>query len=93
MARVVGEAGRLVLVDTDQSSVSVSAEPFAVSLTDVVLFRKLGSFTEFEQVAVDRGAMSADELTRWRTTLQQAADDGTFFGSVTIGIAVGTVPG
>jgi hypothetical protein len=64
--------------------------PFAI--TDYALARQIGQWDAVEREALRSGNITADEVQRWRTYLDDADRDGVFFASASVCVGVGRVP-
>jgi ubiquinone/menaquinone biosynthesis C-methylase UbiE len=67
----------------------VTCEMISAYFTDYAMVRVLFMLDAVEPAALKAGVISADELGRWRTSLQSAAENGTFFCSESMILAVG----
>jgi ubiquinone/menaquinone biosynthesis C-methylase UbiE len=70
----------------------VTVEPRSLVIHDLAFLRHAGLLDALEREAVDAGAVSEDEVTRFRTDLEAAAANATLFGYVTVIYAAGTKP-
>jgi SAM-dependent methyltransferase len=59
----------------------VTLEVWPVVMTDYRLARKMMRLDQIEQVALDAGVVEAEELQRWRASLERAAAVDGFFAS------------
>ncbi|MCA9708190.1 MAG: methyltransferase domain-containing protein [Myxococcales bacterium] len=57
----------------------VAVEPYPLVVTDYGMLRQVDVFDRLEQVAVDFGVITEDELRRWHESLQRAEDEERFF--------------
>lgn len=60
--------------------------------TDYGMLRQVDVLDRLEQLAVDRGVVTRDELERWHASLEQAQDEGTFFGLAVLVTVAGRKP-
>lgn len=68
----------------------ITIEPHPVPTSDLGLLRLAVQLDVLEETAVGEGLLSHEEVQRWRTSLNSAAETGTLFGYVTFIIASGT---
>lgn len=88
-----GYAGRhLYRLFRRQQLVDVAVELFPIPVINYELARYLVRLDASEQEALKAGLISEAELERWQSSLQQAAAEGSFFGSVSMIIASGRKP-
>ena len=77
-----GYAGRqLYRLFKQQALADVAAEMIAGHFTDYAFLRQMSVVDRMEQAAVAAGVITADELSRWRASLERAAAADAFFGS------------
>jgi hypothetical protein len=67
----------------------VTCEIITGYFTNYGLVRFMFMLDEVEPAAVESGVISAEELSRWRTSLETAARGGYFFCSESMVLAVG----
>lgn len=67
----------------------VGVELFPIAVTNYEMARYLGRLDASEQEALTSGLIAEAELERWRASLEHAAAEGIFFGSVSMIIATG----
>ncbi len=78
-----GYAGRqLYRLFQRQDLTEITVEMYPLFSTDYAFAREGTRLDEVEREALNRGAISSEELHRWHTDLEQAATEGIFFGSV-----------
>ena len=63
-----------------------------LALTDYALARQFAFLDEIECIALTADSFTDEEIQSWRTYLEQADVNGTFFGSVNQVMAVGRKP-
>jgi ubiquinone/menaquinone biosynthesis C-methylase UbiE len=71
----------------------IAVEAIAIPFTDYALCRQANFLERVEQEALSGGIVSADELARWRASLEKAAGEGVFFASGSGAIVAGRKPG
>lgn len=68
-------------------------EGFCLTILSHPLFRQLAQLDQAEAEALSAGVISSEELVRWRSGLDQAEADGTFFASCNLILVAGRRPG
>ncbi len=90
---VNGSAGRqLPRLMHAQGLTHVAVEPMPVCTTSLAEMRVIVQMDAVEQIAVERGVITPDELRRWQTSLGHAAATGTFYAHYIIVVAAGKKP-
>jgi ubiquinone/menaquinone biosynthesis C-methylase UbiE len=74
-----------------QNLADISVEIFPVFLTDYAVARQVVALDKVEALALEAGAVTAEELRRWRAGLEQAEADGCFFGSLSVVLVAGCI--
>ena len=88
-----GYSGRqLYRLFKQQKLAEIVAEVHPLVATDYAFARQTALLDEAEHVALTEGVITAEEVQRWRTSLEQADSAGTFFASVNQVMAVGRKP-
>jgi hypothetical protein len=54
--------------------------------------RQVILFDAKEQIALDNGVVTQEEIQRWHASLEQAESQDAFFGSMTLMLVVGQKP-
>ena len=72
-----------------QNLADISFEVFPVATPNYALARHGTQAERNEQEAFKEGVITSDELLRWRTNLQQADSEGTYFSSVNLMLFAG----
>ncbi len=67
-------------------------ELLAIPVTDYKTLRESLMLDKLEALAREIGAMTQEELERWRRSLESAAAEGTFFASATQVMVAGCKP-
>lgn len=70
----------------------VTVEAHAVVMTDYGLARFITRMDAIEDLALDTGRVSREQLIRWRHALTAIAESGAFYGATTLVVAAGRVP-
>ena len=70
----------------------VEVEAITACLTDYPLARYLMGADQVEQKALEQHVLDHRQLEEWRVTLQQAHENGDFFGTLTLVLARGVKP-
>jgi hypothetical protein len=88
-----GYSGRqLYRLFKGQGLESLVVEAFALPILSYPLARQLGRYDEAEREALSSGAVSAEEIQRFRAGLEQAVAEGTFFSMARMVMVGGRVP-
>lgn len=72
--------------------VDINIEMFPLHTTDYALARYIADLDETEQRAAEEGIVTHSELDSWHRDLENAADEGIFFASVSVVMVVGQKP-
>ena len=79
-----GYAGRqLYRLLRNQGLEEVRVELFGLPFTDLETMARGARFDELERLALETGVVDGEEIARWREGLERAAEEGTFYGSLT----------
>lgn len=70
----------------------ISFELFPIAVTNYQTLRKSARFEQLESLALEIGAITPQELERWRMSLESAAAEGTLFASATQILVAGCKP-
>jgi ubiquinone/menaquinone biosynthesis C-methylase UbiE len=85
-----GYAGRTLFRLMKQAGLAnVATELHPFSLNSLPMIRLVAQLDYAEEVALDAGLLSAEEIEQWRADLERYAEEGMLFAAVSVVVAVG----